>query len=429
MSKAKTTSLIAIILLLCLAPARGQVRRDASFHERYTLEQVVVFSRHNIRAPLSGPGSAVAKVTPHRWHEWSSAPGELSLRGGALETMMGQFFRKWLVSESFMAENEIPGDGEFRFYSNSMQRTIATARYFAAGMLPVAPVTVEHHYRVGTMDPVFNPRITKVDEEFRQKAAKEIADLFGDGSMEGIGAKIADNLKLMEKVLDMRKSPAAQRGDTCSFRTDDTAVKFELYREPAMTGGLKLACSVSDAFVLQYYEAQDERTAAFGHRLSEDDWKRISGVKDWYEDVLFTAPLVAVNVAHPLLLEILHELRDKGRRFSFLCGHDSNICSVLSALGCKGYTLEGAIESKTPIGGKIVIEKWLGTDGQEYAAVNLVYQDVGQLRSLSLLSLQDPPKVIPLHFESLSENGDGLFRLRDLEELFEEKIRLYDSLP
>ena len=127
------------------------------FHERYALKQVVVLSRHNIRSPLSGKPSALQRITPHEWFQWSSAPSELSLRGGALETIMGQYFRTWLVSEGLMQENEIPAEGTMRFYANSKQRTIATAQYFSSGMLPVANVRIEHHCEIDKMDPVFNP--------------------------------------------------------------------------------------------------------------------------------------------------------------------------------------------------------------------------------------------------------------------------------
>ena len=138
--------LLLAISILCSLSLLGQ-----STHEQYTLKQVVVLSRHNIRSPLSGRQSALQRITPHEWHPWSSAPSELSLRGGALETMMGQYFRKWLVSEGLMQENEIPTEGKMRFYANSLQRTIATAQYFSSGMLPVANVRIEHHCEVGKM--------------------------------------------------------------------------------------------------------------------------------------------------------------------------------------------------------------------------------------------------------------------------------------
>ena len=52
-----------------------------SADDGYQLEEVVVLSRHNIRAPLSTKGSLLDSATPHTWFEWSSNASELSLRG------------------------------------------------------------------------------------------------------------------------------------------------------------------------------------------------------------------------------------------------------------------------------------------------------------------------------------------------------------
>ena len=416
-----TYSMLASIL------AFAQTERSSDFHDRYRLSKVVVLSRHNIRAPMSGPESVLARITPHEWHHWSSAPRELSLRGGVLETMMGQYFRKWLVSEGLMDENEIPEAGKMRFYANSMQRTIATAQYFSSGMLPVANVTIEHHYPLNTMDPVFTPKITRDDEAFRQQVTQQILDLFGDGSYENIGLHVADNLRLMEEVLSLNESPACQEGDTCQFRTDNLQLRLTYDAEPRLAGGLSLACSAADALVLQYYEEPDDQKAAFGRTLSQSDWARISEVKDWYCDVLFTAPLMAVNVAHPLLQEMLDELRAEGRVFSFLCGHDSNVGSVLAALQCSHYLLPDAIEGKTPIGVKLVIKQWTGNDGEQYAALNLVYQTVDQLRHLPLLSLDNPPACYRVQLDGLVPNADGLYLLADVEQRFAQSIAAYDD--
>lgn len=78
-----------------------------------------------------------------------------------------------------------------------------------------------------------------------------------------------------------------------------------------MKGSLKLANSASDAFILQYYEETDARKASFGHEISNSDWEKIARVKDVYGDVLFTAPIVAYNVAHPLLVYIMMNLIQK----------------------------------------------------------------------------------------------------------------------
>lgn len=341
---------------------------------------------------------------------------------------MGQFFRKWLVSEGLMDENHLPAAGSMRFYANSMQRTIATAQYFSSGMLPVADVEIEHHYDLNTMDPVFTPQLTVASDDYCARARQQIADLFGNGSLEGIGDKLAENYALLQDVLDVEQSAAWQAGEFSGFKTDDTNILLELNKEPSMTGSLKTACSASDALVLQYYEESDELKAAFGHQLSLSDWEKISAVKDYYGDILFTAPLVAINVAHPLLQTILEELKTEGRLFTFLCGHDSNLGSVLAALGLAEYTLPQAIESKTPIGSKLVFEKWEEADGSQYAAINLVYQRVDQLRQMPLLMLENPPMVFPVALEGLTANEDGLYKLSDLEARFEDRIAAYDEL-
>ena len=98
--------------------------------EGYTLKQAVVLSRHNIRAPLSGEGSALDTITPNKWFEWSAPASQLSVRGGILETEMGQYFRKWLEAEGLFEPNYQPKDGAVRIYANSKQRTIATAQFF-----------------------------------------------------------------------------------------------------------------------------------------------------------------------------------------------------------------------------------------------------------------------------------------------------------
>ena len=394
--------------------------RPGGFSDRYALDEMVILSRHNIRSPISGPGSALSRITPHEWFRWTSAPGELSLKGGALEAEMGQFFREWLVKEGFFPKYAVPEEGTVRFYANSIQRTRATARMFAAGMFPMADIVVEQHAPLGTMDPVFNPQITKDSDACLSRALEELREM---GAPEG---PLKSPYALMEKVLDIKDSPAG-RNDTTAFASLPTAVSFLLHHEPGMTGGLKLACSASDALTLQYYEEPDDRKAAFGHPLTREDWEAIASIKDRYQDILFGLPTMAVNVAHPMLQELLSELRQPGRKFTFLCGHDSNIGSVLAALRAEPYSAPGAIETKTPIGGKLVFGKWRGRDGRLYADLWLVYASADQLRGVTVLGPDCPPMSLPLRLDGLTPNADGLYLLSDLEARFTEAIDLYET--
>lgn len=422
------TNILSLLLLLVPSLLMAQLQRPQSFKERYTLKEVVILSRHSIRSPLSTNGSALSRLTPHQWINWTSASSELTLRGGVLETMMGQYFRKWLVDEGLFKENAVPTTDEVNFYANSMQRTIATAQYFSSGFMPLANVRVNHRYNASKMDPVFCPRLTKVSDAFQQEALKQIAAMGGKKGIVGINEKLKDSYAVTAKVLDLKDSPACKSGETCAFDDYNTQFIFKLYDEPKMKGSLKLANSASDAFILQYYEEPDAKKAAFGHDITLSDWEKIAKIKDVYGDVLFTAPIVAANVAHPLLVYLNDELNSAGRKFTFLCGHDSNIASVDAALGVDDYELPNSIEKKTPIGSKVVFEKWADKSGKEFVAVNIVYQTTDQLRGLKMLSLDNPPMVYSLKLKGLTANADGLYTFEDVNGRFIEAIRAYDAI-
>lgn len=419
--------LITFLSCVSISLSAYSIGHNKKFSDKYDLQEMVVLSRHNIRAPLSGNGSALANLTSHQWTDWSAAPSELTLRGGVLETIMGQYFRKYLAEEGLFEENYVPTADDVNIYANSMQRTMATAQYFASGFMPTANLTVNHRFSPSKMDPVFNPRVTKLNDAFKKKAMKEIAAMGGKEGIKGINEKLKDNYTLIAHVLDLEHSPAAQSGMK-AFDDYNTEIIFKLNEEPSMKGSLKDANSAADAFILQYYEEPDSVKAGFGQSLSREQWAEIAEIKDVYGDVLFAAPTVAVNVANPLLRYIFDELNADGRKFTFLVGHDSNIASVNAALGVESYELPNAIEKKTPIGSKLVIEKWKGKDGKTYVSLNLVYQSVDQLRNVSLLDLENPPMVYPFKLKGLTPNEDGLYLLEDVNSRFLESFAAYEAL-
>lgn len=428
MRKLNSLLLLLILTIICPALAQAQLQRSEAFKGKYKLKEVVILSRHNIRSPLSTNGSALSKMTPHEWTNWSSAASELTLRGGVLETEMGQFFRKWTIETGLFKDNYVPTIDEVNVYANSMQRCIVTAQYFSGGFMPVANLRVNHRYVPSKMDPIFFPRLTKSTEAFRTEAMKQINAMGGKEGLVGINKSLKESYDLIAKVLDMKQSEYYKKGEIKDFVNNDTQITLELNQEPGMKGSLKNANSASDAFILQYYEEPDGMKAAFGHKLTTEDWTKIAKVKDVYGDVLFTAPIVAVNVAHPLLQYMYDELNDKDRKFTFLCGHDSNIASVDAALGVEDYSLPNSIEKKTPIGSKLVLEKWVDAAGKAYIAVNLVYQSTDQLKQMSLLDLQHAPQVFSLKLKGLNQNTDGLYTFEDVNARFLQAIRAYDDI-
>lgn len=428
MKKLNSLLLLLMLAFICPSLALAQLQRSDAFKGKYKLKEVVILSRHNIRSPLSTNGSTLSKMTPHEWTSWSSAASELTLRGGVLETEMGQLFRKWTINEGLFKDNHVPTVDEVNVYANSMQRCIATAQYFSGGFMPVAGLKVNHRYVPSKMDPIFFPRLTKSTEAFRAEAMRQINLMGGKEGLVGINKGLKESYDIIAKVLDMKQSEYYKKGEVKDFTYNDTQITLNLNQEPGMKGSLKNANSASDAFILQYYEEPDAMKAGFGHKLSLDEWTKIAKVKDVYGDVLFTAPIVAVNVAHPLLQYMYDELNADNRKFTFLCGHDSNIASVDAALGVEEYSLPNSIEKKTPIGSKLVFEKWVDANGKAYIAVNIVYQSTDQLKQMSLLDLAHAPQVFSLKLKGLTENADGLYTFDDVNGRFLQAIRAYDDI-
>lgn len=428
MKKLNSLLLLLMLAFICPSLALAQLQRSDAFKGKYKLKEVIILSRHNIRSPLSTNGSTLSKMTPHEWTSWSSAASELTLRGGVLETEMGQFFRKWTINEGLFKDNHVPTVDEVNVYANSMQRCIATAQYFSGGFMPVAGLKVNHRYVPSKMDPIFFPRLTKSTEAFRAEAMRQINLMGGKEGLVGINKGLKESYDIIAKVLDMKQSEYYKKGEVKDFTYNDTQITLNLNQEPGMKGSLKNANSASDAFILQYYEEPDAMKAGFGHKLSLDEWTKIAKVKDVYGDVLFTAPIVAVNVAHPLLQYMYDELNADNRKFTFLCGHDSNIASVDAALGVEEYSLPNSIEKKTPIGSKLVFEKWVDANGKAYIAVNIVYQSTDQLKQMSLLDLAHAPQVFSLKLKGLTENADGLYTFDDVNGRFLQAIRAYDDI-
>ena len=405
----------------------GAASEPAESGESLILDRMVVLSRHNIRSPLGGSGSLLGDITPHEWVKWTSNPSELSLRGAVLEIMMGQYFRLYLEKEGLFPENYQPEDGEVRIYANAKQRTIATSRCFSAGLLPVGQVPVEVRAPYDTMDPVFNLAMNFVTEEYVQDALAEIAEKGGENGMAGILADLEDEIALLMDTADIAQSETYLSGKYGDLKTGSTVITLTEGKEPSMTGPIKTATSVADAMVLQYYEETDAKKAAFGHEISEDDWRSIHSIVDTYTDMLFCSPLVCVNVAHPMLQEIRSELCAEGRKFTFLCGHDANIASVLASLHAGDYLLPDTVEQQTPIGVKLVFERWLNESGEAFWKTSLVYQSTQQMRSMSPLSLDNPPMVYPVLLPG-ARSGDGLIAETDLLALVDDALEAYDTL-
>ena len=418
-----------LILLLTLALGLCFVLQAAlAAPEGYTLRQVTILSRHNLRAPLSSNGSVPEELTPHTWNQWTANSSELTLKGGALETRMGQYFRKYLESEGLIPENYVPAEGETRFFARNKQRCIATARYFATGMMPLADVHVEFTGDADHPDDIFKPILRYYSEDFARAAIEIDAGMFGENGFADASAALHDGIALLMDVVDMRDSEIYRSGKYGDLLADASGLELEPETEPIVYGPIKTANQVADALMLQYYELSDARAAAFDHDLTDEQWKQIVDVKETFSKLRHGSPLVALAIANPVVKELYGELKNQGRVFSFLCAHDCTILGVLTSLSAADYELPNTLEKYTPIGVKLVFQRLTDAEGNGWYDVSLVYQSTGQTRSAEELTLDNPPMKYPLDFKGIERNADGLISEADLLGLFENAMEAFDQL-
>ncbi len=369
-------SLVATVATAAPAPMDGD-----------QLEQVVLLSRHNLRAPVVASG-ALANATPETWPRWEVAPGELTTKGGVLEVYMGRYIAQWLRQAQLLPLSGCPHEDDFHAYANSLQRTQATAQFFVAGAFPGCHVSVEQRMPLGSMDPLFDPVIHNGDTTFRTRALESMQRALA-------AANLAPALSVVEEITRYPQSAACKGHSDCHLALADTTFSTEPGKEPRVriTGAGQRAgrCLVDGALPGQWHPRE-----GWGRLTTEAQWQALAQIRNRYQDILFGTPEVARDVAAPLLTRVNALFDDPASpKVTLLVGHDSNIGSVLAALGISDYSLPGQYE-KTPIGGLLQFERWRDRhSGVERIRLAYVYPTTAQLRdALPLANAQPPGRVV-----------------------------------
>lgn len=376
--------------------------------DNYTLEQVVVFSRHGLRAPLASPTSTLGKITPNQWPQWDTPASYLTTRGGVLESYFGHYFSEWLVDNKLLTENTCPSENEVYIYTNSLQRTIATGQYFTVGAFPGCIVPIIHKEKLGTMDPVFFPVISDDNPEFKQAAITSINQTAHAKGIEGLNQKLNNTYQDLSNIINYTQSTNCLADKQCDFTDLPTKIIIEKGKEPGITGPLRTGTSIADAFILQYYEGAPLQDIAWGKIKNNKQFEQLVAIKEYYNTILFGSPVIAKQVAANLINYINQTFSEKNHtKFTFLVGHDSNVASLFSALKIKSYTLPDQFET-TPIGGKVVFQKWRDNhSGEALMKIEYFYQSTDQIRNLTQLNRNNPPHKVTLAMENCPTNTMG----------------------
>lgn len=396
----KKIRLAAALPALLFVTAAAQAQTPP---EDYQLQQVLMMSRHNLRAPLATNGSVLEQSTPNSWPAWDVPGGQLTTKGGVLEVYMGHYMREWFAQQGLVTRGECPAPDTVYAYANSLQRTVATAQFFINGAFPGCDIVVHHQAKMGTMDPTFNPVITDDSAEFSQQAVQAM-------EKERQTKQLNESYKLLSQIVHYQDSPSCKEKKQCSLSDAKDSFSAIYQKEPGVSGPLAIGNSLVDAFTLQYYEGFPMDEVAWGEIKTDQQWRLLSQIKNGYQESLFTSPEVARNVAKPLVKYIDNALvteASKTPKITLLVGHDSNIASLLTTLDFEPYTLPGQYE-RTPIGGKIVFQRWHSQkENRDLMKIEYVYQNAEQLRNADVLSLKTPPQRVTLALKGCPVDTNG----------------------
>lgn len=382
----------------------------------YTLEQVVVFSRHGLRVPLVSPTktSYLGKLTPYDWPQLTSVPGYLSLRGSILESYFGHYFNEWLTENGLLKAGVCPNPDAVNIYTNSFQRTIATGEYFTVGAFPGCRVPVNHKGKFNTSDPTFGFNMTNTTVAFQQEAIKSIHKKAGNGGVEGFNQRFDNTYRLLARVLNYNQSADCKHLKHCNFLSSyETKITIDAGR-PVLAGPLTIATAVADAFILQYYEGIPLEKVAWGQLKNENELSSLVKLKDNYINIVYGSSTMAREMAHRLVNYIYGVFTNAqgNAKFTLIVGHDANIASLFSSLGVRAYRLEGQLET-IPIGGKVVFSKWRNQIGKMFIKLEYVYQSTEQIRNQLPLTKENPPKRVTLTLQGCEHDERGFCRYDD----------------
>lgn len=402
------TKFFALFLAIVITNISSNVQAATTLTQNgYTLEKVLIFSRHNIRAGLTDKNSTVSTYSNRMWPNTNIAPGHLTYKGGAAETLMGEYYRNYLEDEGFIPKDWIPTKDEVRFYANSFQRTIATARHFADGLSPLANICIEYHYDIDKSDPIFLPS-SKISDP---KVLKDYFAWYDALDKKTYFQKQAIDLRQIEKIIDFKNSEFAKRHGIKKIDTD----KFDLvYKQNRIhkNSDYSHTTRIADNIMMRYYDIADDKKVVWHTSNPVKSLQAVGRYLTASGDLVWRNPAYAKHLTRKLLPEMVKELSN-GRKLIFLCGHDTNLSTLLTTLDVEDFSLPNTITKRTPIGGKLVIEKRKGLDNKFYASFNITYAADKQLRNLEVLTINNPPETHPLIIKNLKRNQDGLYAWDD----------------
>ena len=379
---------------LCIANAQAD-SGDSS-----QLIFALILTRHGVRSP-TGSVDKLKQYSANEWPQWEVPPGYLTPRGSQLMTLFGKYYREYFAKSGLLQPSGCGDAASVVFLADSDQRTVATGKALAEGILPGCDVTVRASPE-GTHDPLFHSLSAGVGHPDNTLAAAALSGRIGDDPAALVDV-YAPTLKTMEAILSQCNSSGACKEPAQSLLQIPSSISpgsgshLVTFRSP-----LSIASTVAENFQLEYTNGMPLNEVGWGH-ANEAIVNEMISLHTAEADLTHRTPYLAQAQASNLMSHIADTLQqavqkkkvtgalgNPGDKLLFLVGHDTNISTLAGALGIS-WLIDGRRDD-TPPGGALVFEVWSQPSSHAYT-VRTYYasQTMEQMRDLEPLTLTVPP--------------------------------------
>jgi len=403
---------VAVVSLLAILPC-------AASAADYTLERVVLVSRHGVRAPTDSP-KLVEYTRSRTWPKWPVKDSFLTLRGKMLASRMGEYYAMEFSARGVLPAKGPPAISDVYVWADVDQRTRETGAGLLQGIFACQDSCPEAGSDYGDNDPLFHPvrgGTCTIDPNAAEKAVLEQAG----GSLERALAPYRDVVRELGDVLDCCAPRLCdpQRLD-CSLENLPSAIKKDTKKGAiSLSGPIVVGSTASEVFLLEYAQAMSD--VAWDPAATPAQINRLLALHELQFRLMQRTPYIARRQGSALTQQVLETLRQTAEdksdairpvppeaKLVIYVGHDTNLANIAGLLGID-WAFPSRLGDKTPPAGAMAFELLRDAAGQRF--VRMVYhaQTLDQMRDATPLSRANPPEraSIEIAFCPAAKGHDG----------------------
>lgn len=398
----------------------------------YTLERVVLVSRHGVRAPTDSP-KLVEYTRSRTWPKWPVKDSLLTLRGKLLASRMGEYYAKEFAARGLLPADGPPRTSDVYVWADLDQRTKETGAGLLAGIFACQDSCPDAGSEYGDNDPLFHP-VRGGTCEINAEAAKMAVLEEAGGSLQKALAPYRDTVLELGRVLACCAPRLCdpQRLD-CSLDnlpSDITIKKGEI----SLSGPIAVGSTASEVFLLEY--AQGMPRVAWDLAATPKQINALLALHDLQFRLMQRTPYIAKRQGSALTQQVLETLRQSAEdkfdamrpvpseaKLVIYVGHDTNLANVAGLLGID-WVFPSGLGDKTPPAGAMAFELLRDAAGQRFVRMIYYAQTLDQMRRATLLSRTDPPDRadIAISFCPKAKDHDGACPWADFYALASDRL-------